>query len=223
MRRTWHAGLVGAAVLAGLVAIWLARTSPQDPILLAWDEARYFKHAQDLYYDLVGFDLGQLLRDLRGLTFYPPGHSLVSAAWFALTAPTPWHLTALTVCVFGVAVGLSVLLGARLGSIWAGAAVGLLVAGAPVLQVFAATPMHEAFGVALTLAFTLVYWQPDGSTAEGRRLRAAAALFVMAWWTKYSFGLHLALALLVVHGTPAWAAWRAGDRAAARAAWRPAG
>ncbi|HEY8369669.1 MAG TPA: glycosyltransferase family 39 protein, partial [Thermodesulfobacteriota bacterium] len=144
---------VAVGVAIALVALWLAETLPVEAGLVGWDEACFYKAAQDLYMSLAGGDVVGFLRDIRSQSFYPPGHALVSAAWFSIAGPSLWSFSLLTVLVFAAVVGLSWSVGRRLGAEWAGLAVALLVAGSPLVQVLAARPLLEVRGLALTLAF----------------------------------------------------------------------
>lgn len=179
-------GVVSGALFAWVPSLWYDEGATVTSATRSWPQLWAELHNVDavhgLYYALIH-------------------------AWFWLVGYTPFTLRFPSALAIGVAAGLVVALGRRLGGRRLGIAAGLVFIALPRVQWAGSEGRPYATITALAVALTLV-----GITAVRRTRTGTATASSLRWWTAYgvlallavSFNVYLSLAVVAHAVTLAW-------------------
>ncbi|RIK40348.1 MAG: hypothetical protein DCC55_15235 [Chloroflexi bacterium] len=222
------AAVTVALVMLGFAAllVTLIRTALTSVIPFDMDEANHATDGWEVYHAFTSRSPRDLYRSVVEQSFYPPVHSFFVAAGYALGGPTLASSRLPTVVNLVFVLALLVWLTTELARKGANRQPGstLMIISASIVLAFALTSkifitnavlaMVEMTGALLGLALALVsarVEQQPGGNLHWRAVAGAAVMAVLAFLTKYSFGLFFLPALLAGLVTRTWP-WRAGRR-----------
>lgn len=182
-----------ATIFSALIAVvpvgaWVLVTWRSAEPALGWDQAAYFRQAQELLLHGRRAEWGPLLAAAREMTHYPFGYSAALALWLFLTRATSWWAILSNVIQLAFAAFLLYRIGSRQVSSIAGLLAGAFLLGSPLFARYGTDLLLEIPGAFLNVLFMAACFPGPGvDVFQGstRSRVAAGSVLAAALFTKY--------------------------------------